>query len=230
MVDQCRRCRTRTSQGAVDSASKGEFIRYDVTLPPIDGPEHTFDFSLMPIADNTGQVVLLVAEGRDITEKKQLEQELRETNLKLQLAQEQARQLAITDELTGLYNRRGFFIMAEQQKQIALRSNVRGLLMFVDVDDFKRVNDEYGHDMGDTLIIGAAKVLTQTFRAGDLLARLGGDEFAVLALLSADDSTDSFGNRLAFHLDAFNDEMKLNMPLLMSFGACEFEWTDNVGL
>ena len=216
-------------KAAVDSAGKGEFIRYDVTLPSIDGLEHTFDFSLMPIADDTGQVVMLVAEGRNITEKKQLEQELRETNLKLQLAQEQARQLAITDELTGLYNRRGFYIMAEQQKQIALRSSARGLLMFVDVDDLKRVNDEYGHDVGDELIIGAARVLTRTFRTGDLVSRFGGDEFAVLALLSTGDSTATFTNRLAFHLDAFNNDTKLRMILQMSLGTREFEWTDNIG-
>jgi diguanylate cyclase (GGDEF)-like protein len=102
--------------------------------------------------------------------------------------------------------------------------------MFVDVDDLKRVNDEYGHDVGDALIVGAARVLTQTFRTGDLVSRLGGDEFAVLALLSTGDSTATFTNRLAFHLDAFNNDTKLRMILQMSLGTREFEWTDNIGL
>jgi len=215
---------------AVASAAKGEFVRYDVALPALDGSQSTFDFSLTPIADGDGQVIYLVAEGRDITELKRLEHALREANRALELAQEQSRQLAITDALSGLYNRRGFFIIAEQHRRLGERSKTRALLMFADIDGLKQANDEFGHDQGDVLIELTAKALTQTFRASDLVARLGGDEFAVLASLSSEDSASALAERLHQRLDALNDEARLAVPLQLSFGLHEFEWTDNLDL
>jgi diguanylate cyclase (GGDEF)-like protein/PAS domain S-box-containing protein len=215
---------------AVSSAASGKFVRYDVTLPALDEREYTFDFSLTPIIDKAGQVVYLVVEGRDITELKRLEQALRDTNRQLLLAQEQARQLAITDELTGLYNRRGFFIIGEQHKRLGARSKTQALLMFADVDGLKQANDEYGHDVGDALITLAAKVLAQTFRESDLIARFGGDEFAVLASLTSDDSARTLGERVTARLDALNREAKLPVPLSLSVGTLEFNWADELDL
>lgn len=215
---------------AVAAARGGEFVRYDVTLPSIDGAAHTFDFSLMPIADADGQVVFLVAEGRDITEQKRLEQALREVNQQLQLAQEQARQLAITDELTGLYNRRGFFVMAEQHKRVALRAQARGVLMFVDIDGLKQANDSFGHDVGDALIRATAQTLARAFRNGDLVARLGGDEFAILALSSPGDATATLTERIASQVEAFNSDTTLPLPLRLSIGTHEFDWTEDLAL
>lgn len=215
---------------AVASAATGVFVRYDVTLPALDGSHHTFDFSLTPIADDTGKVVYLVAEGRDITDLKRLEHALREANSALEVAQEQTRLLSITDALTGLYNRRGFFLVAEQHRRLGARSKTRALLMFADVDGLKHANDEFGHDVGDALIALAAKALTQTFRASDLVARLGGDEFAVLASLSQEDSVAALGKRLGQQLDALNAEAGLPVRLQLSFGLHEFEWTDSLSI
>ena len=215
---------------AVALAAKGEFVRYDVTLPALDGSEHTFDFSLTPITNDAGRVIYLVAEGRDITELKRLEHALREANRELLQAQEQSRQLAITDALSGLYNRRGFFIIAEPHRLLGIRSKTRALLMFADIDGLKQANDDYGHELGDALIALAAKALSQTFRASDLVARLGGDEFAVLASLSAKDSTPALAERLAKRLDTLNDEARFPVPLRLSFGLHEFEWTEDLDL
>lgn len=217
-------------KAAVMATARGEFVRYDVTLPSIDGPKHTFDFSLTPVADEAGKIDLLIAEGRDITEQKRLEQALREANEQLHSVQEQLRLLAITDDLTGLYNRRGFFFVAERQKALAVRSHFKGLLMFADIDGLKSANDRFGHDAGDELIVGAAKVLTRTVRATDLVARLGGDEFVALASLSSGESTAAIANRLASHLDAFNSDVALRTPLQMSIGTLEFQWTDELAL
>ena len=218
-------------KAAVATAARGEFVRYDVTLPAIEGPPRTFDFSLTPVADAAGgKIEYLVAEGRDVTEQKRLESALHEANRRLQLAQEQERRLAITDDLTGLYNRRGFFIIAEQQKRLAIRSGARCLLLFVDVDDLKGVNDQWGHEVGDGFIAGAAKVLAGSFRSSDLVARLGGDEFAALAVLGEGDSTTAFAERLAGNLAAFNREAALSLPLRMSVGTYEFEWTEPLGI
>lgn len=90
--------------------------------------------------------------------------------------------LALTDDLTCLYNRRGFFAAATQQLKLARRNQQEMLLLFCDVDNLKNINDTYGHAEGDLALVRAANALEQTFRDSDVLARLGGDEFVVLAL------------------------------------------------
>ena len=93
--------------------------------------------------------------------------------------------LALTDELTGLYNRRGFTALAERQLKLGHRSG-RGMLLFMmDVDHLKQINDSFGHLEGDCALQRMADVLEETFRDSDVVARLGGDEFAVLAIEAA---------------------------------------------
>ena len=96
--------------------------------------------------------------------------------------QEELRQLATVDELTGLANRRGFFALGEHELLVAARTRSAIALLFVDVDGLKRVNDELGHAMGDLLLKEAADVIRETIRASDLAGRLGGDEFCVLLM------------------------------------------------
>src|SRR5229473_752644 len=91
------------------------------------------------------------------------------------------RYLAITDDLTCLYNRRGFFAAATQQLKLAQRNAQSLLLLFCDVDNLKKINDTYGHHEGDLALIRTADALEQSFRGSDVLSRLGGDEFVVLA-------------------------------------------------
>jgi diguanylate cyclase (GGDEF)-like protein len=95
-------------------------------------------------------------------------------------AEEQLRQLSLTDDLTGLYNRRGFLALAEQQRRAANRDTKPMMLVSVDLDGLKRVNDSLGHKEGDAAIAETAQILRESFRDADLVARIGGDEFAVL--------------------------------------------------
>jgi len=111
--------------------------------------------------------------------------------LRQSLIEREIRSLAVTDELTGLYNRRGFLASATHQLKLAQRHNENVLLLFCDVDHLKEINDSFGHQAGDVALIRAAAALDDTFRDSDILARLGGDEFAVLA------SDASFPNRHA---------------------------------
>src|SRR5712664_86913 len=90
--------------------------------------------------------------------------------------------LALTDELTGLCNRRGFMAIAERQLKISRRTGRGMLLFFLDLDGMKKINDCFGHGAGDQALQRAAKGLKITFRDSDVIARLGGDEFAVLAI------------------------------------------------
>jgi len=118
------------------------------------------------VKDVEGRVTHYVAAFSDITEQKQ--------------AEERIHRLAFYDPLTNLPNRRLFMDRLEQALVGAVRSRNFGALMFVDLDQFKRLNDQHGHIMGDELLQQAALRLSQSVRASDTVARLGGDEFVVM--------------------------------------------------
>ena len=105
---------------------------------------------------------------RDVTERKRLEEKLQN--------------MSLVDDLTGLYNRRGFFALSQQQLKIAERTKQKALLFFADLDNMKQINDALGHQEGDNALVEVASVLKETFRKSDIIGRLGGDEFAVLAI------------------------------------------------
>lgn len=116
-----------------------------------------------------------IAVVRDITDRLQREGALKEQG-------ELMRALSLRDELTGLYNRRGFSEVAEQSLRSVARSGTPACLFFADLNGLKRINDTLGHELGDHAIAAAGRVLERVFRDSDIIARLGGDEFAVLAL------------------------------------------------
>jgi len=98
----------------------------------------------------------------------------------LQLALAKVESMSVSDELTGLLNRRGFLTMGEQQLKYLRRQTSNHFLIFVDLDGLKAINDNYGHRAGDLAIVAAARVLRSSVREVDLLGRLGGDEFVAL--------------------------------------------------
>jgi diguanylate cyclase (GGDEF)-like protein len=89
------------------------------------------------------------------------------------------RELSLRDELTGLYNRRGFYVLAEQAFQLAKRPRESFSILFFDLDNLKQVNDALGHDVGSELIKEMAELLLKTFRKDDVIGRIGGDEYVV---------------------------------------------------
>lgn len=120
----------------------------------------------------------------DITERKTTERKLELANRKLRLSNEKLANLSISDLLTGLYNRRGFFQFGLQQMKIAKRLKKDNFLVFLDIDNLKEVNDTHGHATRDLLLQGVGSVLKKTLRESDVVGRIGGDEFAVLAMRS----------------------------------------------
>jgi len=124
--------------------------------------------------------------------------------VKQQKLQAELSSLALTDELTGLYNRRGFLYLTERQLKLASRSGRDMLLFFFDVDGLKRINDSFGHTEGDFALFRAAAVLGLTFRSSDVIARLGGDEFAALAIEASDHSETTIMARLRETLETLS--------------------------
>lgn len=120
----------------------------------------------------------------DITEKKTAERKLRLALRKLKITYEKLANQSLTDHLTGLNNRRGFFTFGLQQMKIAKRLKEDNYLLFLDIDNLKEVNDAHGHAVGDLLLQGVAAILRSTLRESDVIGRIGGDEFAVLAMRS----------------------------------------------
>jgi diguanylate cyclase (GGDEF)-like protein len=135
-------------------------------------------------------------------------------------AEESARRQALTDDLTGLYNRRGFFLFATQQLRLACRANESSWLLFADADGLSAVNDRDGHEAGDRLLVGVAKALRRSFDGMAILGRLGGDEFAVHATGAGRSSTE-LRERLAEAIDHVNRTEGLNISLSVGITRCE---------
>ncbi|MDP2815348.1 MAG: PAS domain S-box protein, partial [Rectinemataceae bacterium] len=139
---------------------------------------------------------------RDITEHKRMEAEI--------LA------FSITDQLTGLHNRRGFLSLAEQQLKLAERNKSGMVLFFADLDGLKWINDTLGHEEGDKALIEAATVLKETFRASDIIARLGGDEYSVLTADITEENSEAFAARLQSLIDTQNKQENRRYRLSIS--------------
>jgi diguanylate cyclase (GGDEF)-like protein len=133
------------------------------------------------------------------------------------------RLLALTDDLTGFFNRRGFLILGMQQLKMSRRTGHALLLFFADVDGLKQTNDLYGHDEGDALLMRCAAALNNTFREADIVARLGGDEFAILAAEGADCTCEIILSRLENAVRTMNTQQGGATPLSLSVGVARFD-------
>ncbi|HWV37577.1 MAG TPA: diguanylate cyclase [Vulgatibacter sp.] len=200
---------------AVADAPLSMAIREDITVRT---DEHVFwrgDGSSFPVEysctlhgdlDERKGVVLTF---RDISERKRSEVALQD--------------LALRDELTGLHNRRGFMLIGRQGLKIARRSDERVMLLYMDLDEFKKINDTLGHPVGDEALIDVSTLLRKTFRDSDAIARLGGDEFTVLAMCSASDSEESIRGRLDAAIAKHNAEAGRPYRLSLSIGTSYYD-------
>ncbi|MEJ6951550.1 GGDEF domain-containing protein [Natronospora cellulosivora (SeqCode)] len=129
---------------------------------------------------------------------------------------------SLIDELTGLYNRRGFYNLSEKQVKRALRLNSDFLIFYADIDGLKRINDKYGHHEGDRVIRDMAIILKESFRQSDIISRIGGDEFVILALDTSYDSIKVIRKRMEKILKNYNQENKKPYSIFISMGATVF--------
>ncbi len=169
-----------------------------------DGRVLHVSMTLSPMVDDAGSVEGISVIARDITEQVRLRRELRV--------------LSLVDALTDLHNRRGFFHLASQQLKVASRTGQPMLLLFIDIDGLKTINDGLGHNEGDQALKDAAEVLRGAFRESDITARIGGDEFAVLALDAAAESRGYLRERIAERINRHNAEADRPYDLSVSVG------------
>jgi diguanylate cyclase (GGDEF)-like protein/PAS domain S-box-containing protein len=189
-----------------------------------DGVMFPTAYSVAPIVTD-GQVVGAVMAFRDMTEVRQAAltlarqtAELARSHAKLEHLLAEVQALALTDDLTTLYNRRGFFTLAAQQMKVAKRTKHALSLMFIDLDGLKSINDRLGHKMGSQAITTAAHILSATFRDSDIIARFGGDEFVVLAMDSHVQDRDKVLQRLQAQCAQHNMQVNAPYQLSMSIG------------
>ncbi|BDU51714.1 diguanylate cyclase [Haliovirga abyssi] len=151
--------------------------------------------------------VLLV--GTDITEKKLIENEIK--------------RYATFDELTGLYNRRIGIEMLEKNLQMAKRNNNNLIVIFIDVNGLKKINDSLGHKNGDKLIKITADILKESSRESDIVCRLGGDEFLVILVNCDLVDSEKFWNRVLENKERKNRSGKFDFKVSLSYGIASLD-------
>jgi diguanylate cyclase (GGDEF)-like protein/PAS domain S-box-containing protein len=165
--------------------------------------------TLSPVKDLYGRTVAVTVVSKDITERKRMEEELRE--------------LSLTDELTGLYNRRGLFTLAGHLLRMADRVKRGFYMLYADFDNLKGINDTFGHREGDLVLMETANILKDTFRDSDIIARIGGDEFVVVPVGTTEDCVEIITARLQKALDIHNEKTNHSYNLSLSFGITYYD-------
>ena len=199
-------------QGILERLQGAEHVeRHETVRVKKDGELIQVAVTTSPLRDASGHIVGTSTIARDITERKRRE--------------EHTRVLTVTDELTGLHNRRGFVAIAEQQLKLARRNHTPLHISFIDLDGMKAINDRFGHAVGDQALKDTAAVLRASFRDSDVLARVGGDEFVVLTIGADNQAMKLIQERLFAAVAKANREAQHPYALSLSLGvvACDIE-------
>lgn len=157
----------------------------------------------------------------------------RELEMSLRKIRENSRAMDLIskhDELTGLLNRRGFFDKSSQLIKESRDKNKKAIVIFADLDNLKKINDEYGHGDGDYALESVGEVLKDSMRASDLVARIGGDEFAALAITEAESKGEALKNRVKEIMEKFNENSDKPYYIGISVGYSEFMITQGTAL
>lgn len=198
-----------------DYAGKHEIDMYGELLECIESgiqkefPESRYGnkYLFIRISPYSGGAIITIL---DITSRKLLEKKLHEAS--------------ISDELTSIFNRRGFLTMADRQIKIADRSREELFLLYADLDNMKWINDNLGHKIGDAALMETAVLLRNTFRKSDIIGRLGGDEFAVLLTDKPGvNNEETVIARFEENISAVNNQPGRRYPLSISIGVTRYD-------
>lgn len=183
--------------------TSGETHESMQSIPSPDGGESHWLVFRFPFTSATGEK-FVGGVAADVTQLKEM--------------QERLESLTLTDELTGLNNRRGFLRLADARLQLSRRTGEKLLMIFADLDDLKIINDNYGHETGNEALRGAAHVIKDTFRQTDVTSRWGGDEFVILIGHSDEETEEIVLRRLRDAVDQFNNATERRFTLSISLG------------
>ncbi len=189
------------------------------------------DYSIA-VLDNKRKIAFYEGILVDISAEKKTEEKLKKALRQLAQSNKERKNMITTlesltleDHLTGLYNRRGFTTIAEQYLQLANRKKMDMYLLYIDLDDLKKINDTYGHTKGDFILVALAEILQKTFRQSDIKARIGGDEFAVFPIDTHIKGVHSAVSRLKKSIDNYNTITKRQPFLSISTGIARYNHT-----
>jgi len=153
---------------------------FELTFRRKNGERFPVIVSPFAVRDNTGNTISYSATVKDITERVRAEKALEAANIELQSALALQEQLAHTDALTGINNRRHLYELAEHEFEIAVRYQQPLSVLMFDIDHFKEVNDTYGHMVGDQILQLVTQVAKEELRSADVIGRYGGEEFVII--------------------------------------------------
>lgn len=209
-----------------------DIIITDLSLPDSRGlttfrkvKEHSLDTPIIVLTSDTDEehAIKALQEGaQDYLIKGKVDGELLVRSIRYAIERQrllsEIKSMSLVDDLTGLHNRRGFLTMAKHQLKLAKRMNSCVCIIFIDVDNMKYINDNYGHKAGDKILTNTGIILKNTFREADIIARVGGDEFIVFANTNTEKCDKSIGERLYRNIDKYNNTTDTEFKLSISFG------------
>jgi diguanylate cyclase (GGDEF)-like protein/PAS domain S-box-containing protein len=163
-----------------------------------------FLLTLSPIKNPDGTVEAVTVISKDITDYKTMEEKLHT--------------LSLTDQLTGVYNRRGLLTLVDPLFKLSKRQKRGIFLLYADIDNLKEINDTFGHKEGDTVLVETANIFKKIYRESDIIARIGGDEFVVIPVGTAGDNIEIIISRLQKSLEICNSEKNRGYKLSLSTG------------
>lgn len=200
--------------------------KYTILIEPLFIAKEHFGYALFEFSYDEnflyetlrGQISNALKGYSLLQERREAESKLKEVLHDLELSNKKLANLSILDELTGLYNRRGFFQSANSIYQCALNNNKEVVLYFIDLDGLKIINDTHGHKEGDVAIKAAAKILDSSFRDTDIIGRIGGDEFAAMTIGSIDEDMKQIKGRIEDFMSETNKVLNKPYQISFSFG------------
>ncbi len=201
-----QKARKHVGEG-INQLMKGETLTFETRHVRKDGSAFPIEVSAQLIEIGSEPYVLAI--DRDISERKRMEEELRS--------------LSLTDDLTGLHNRRGCLTLGEQLLKIAAREKRKVLILYADVDNLKEINDRFGHKGGDQALMDIADVLKENYRGSDVVARIGGDEFVVVPVGTSVGNEDIIANRFQNELNNYILKKNRRYSVSVSVGIAYFD-------